>query len=112
MTPMATPSMPSDYTPQMTPGAPSRRLQRTSSSGSVTGPFRGGSSARRRLFSPTVTPPRTPAQSTPTLLSRSSSSAMSPVNGALKDRVRDLKRRIEALEVEKEELKRAMRRGG
>jgi hypothetical protein len=41
-------------------------------------------------------------------------SVMSPspsVGSALKDRVRDLKRRIEALEIEKEELKRAMKRG-
>jgi len=33
------------------------------------------------------------------------------MNGALKDRVRDLKRRIEALEAEKDELKRSVRRG-
>lgn len=113
-----TPSMPSDYTPRMTPpGAPARRLQRTSSSGSVTGPFRGGDAARRRLFSPTPTPPRTPTLLTPTpSLRRTMSSTSSPspsvTNAALKDRVRDLKRRIEALEAEKDELKRAMRRGG
>lgn len=120
VTPTATPSMPSDYTPQMSPpGAPVRgRLQRTSSSGSVTGPLRGGS-ARRQLFSPPVTPPRTPTPSlrrSSTMMSPSpsmSTSMMSPspaMNGALKDRVRDLKRRIEALEAEKEELKRSLRR--
>lgn len=115
----ATPTMPSDYTPQMTPpGAPARRLQRTNSSGSVTGPYRGSSSARRRLYSPQVTPPRTPDVSTPSMRTMSLSSptpsvGMSPVmrNGPLKDRVRELKRKIEALEAEKEELKRAVRRG-
>lgn len=114
VTPTATPSMPSNYTPRMTPpGAPSRRLQRTSSSGSVTGPSR---SARRQLFSPTVTPPRTPTPSSrrsSTMMSPSpSTSMMSPtMNGPLKDRVRELKRKIEALEAEKEEIKRAMKRG-
>ena len=114
----ATPTMPSDYTPRMTPpGAPARRLQRTSSSGSVTGPFRGTPNARRRLFSPPVTPPRTPGASTPSMRTMSlspSPSVSSPVrsiSGPLKDRVRELKRKIEALEAEKEELKRAMRRG-
>jgi hypothetical protein len=33
------------------------------------------------------------------------------MNGPLKDRVRELKRKIEALEAEKEEIKRAMKRG-